>query len=199
MPRRGSRADPRDGTGLCAVLEVKAPPAGWTLLPVGTPETVASSGNFGITGQAGTSTSTAYKNSCPVTDTETIVNPTTGSEGQDEMLKFEIVCAPNGNAPFPCVAGEAYKFKGALSASLPIWPSELSYPSNDTFENVVLEVECASSASALYHPPGHVWNPKISINALKSSAVSGVFKNGINHFVLLGTDTLAAAGHGFVR
>jgi len=178
--------------------EVKAPPAGWTLLAAGTPETVLSVGSFGVTGGSGTGTTT-FKNSCPVADTETIENPTSGAEGQDEMLTFEVVCAPNGNGPFPCATGESYKFKGALSAGLPVWPSELSFPSNDTFEHAELEVECASSASALYHPPGHVWNPKIAVNALKSSAASGIFRHGINYFELLGTDSLKALGHGFVR
>ena len=116
------------------------------------------------------------------------------------MSKFGIHCAQNGGAPFPCVNGETYDLAGATNVSLPVWPSELSYPSNDTFEKVELEVVCQpSGTTALYHPPGRVWNPKIGTNALKFSAASGVFKHGINHFELIGTEQFVAAGFGYIR
>jgi hypothetical protein len=176
--------------------EVKAPPVGWALLPEGTPVKVSTSGSFSVTGEMGAA---AFKNVCGVADTERIENPVGGAEGEDEMLEFAVSCSPNGNAPFPCAAGEAYTFKGALSAGLAVWHSELEFPSNDVFETVTLKVECASTATLLYHPPGHTWNPKISVNALKVSAASGTFRHGIHHFVFVGTDSLKAAGYGFVR
>ena len=176
--------------------EVKGPPTAYTPLALFTPETLHSKAAFGIVGAVGTGPS--YKSSCEGPDTETIEN-IGPAEGIDEMTAFEVGCNEGGD-PFPCVVSEPYKIQGASNASLPAWPSELSYPSNDTFEKVNVRVTCLSSgASALYHPPGHDWNPKIGVNALKSTAASGVFKDGLNHFYFTGTDHLTAALHVDVR
>src|ERR1017187_804169 len=172
--------------------EVKGPPAAFTKLTAGTKETLNSKAGFGITGDK---SSKPFKGTCEVEDKETIENEI-GGEGIDEMTVFEAKCGPT--APFPCAAGEGYTLTGGTS--LP-WPSELVLPSNDAFEKVELEVKCLSSGvSALYHPPGHLWSPKISVNALKSSAASGVFKHGLgNYFYFVGTDTLTPVLHAEVR
>jgi hypothetical protein len=176
--------------------EVKGPPTVYAPLALFTPETLHSTAAFGIIGGVGTGPT--YKSSCEGADTETIEN-VGPAEGVDEMTAFEVGCNEGGD-PYPCAISEPYKIQGASNASLPAWPSELSYPSNDTFEDVTVRVTCIPSGnSALYHPPGHIWNPKIGVNALKSSSASGWFRHGLNHFYFTGTDHLAAVLHVDVR
>lgn len=176
--------------------EVKGPPTSFKPLPLFTSESLHSAAAFGIVGAVGSGPS--YKSGCEGADSETIENIGPG-EGIDEMTQFLVGCHEGGD-PYPCATSEPYWLEGASNASLPAWPSELTYPSNDTFEGVTIKVVCISSgASALYHPPGHVWNPKITVNALKTSAASGVFKHGLNHFYLTGTDTLVPTLHVDVR
>jgi hypothetical protein len=174
--------------------EVKASTGGWKVLPLATPETLKSSIQFGLAGQK--ASGVHFKTTCSGTDTETIENELTSTEGIDHMTTFEALCGELG--PDPCVTSETFTIKGG--ASLP-WFSELAFPSNDAFENVSLEVKCTVSGStAIYHPPGHLWNPKIATDALKSTAASGVFKGGpAKYFEILGTDTLTPTAYVKVR
>jgi hypothetical protein len=163
--------------------EVKESSGPYKKLPLATPVTVHSQSGFGITGEA---SSKPFKAACEVADTETIENEVTSEEGIDEMTAFEGPCG--GSAPHPCVNGEGYLLRGT---KLP-WFSELILPSDDAFEGVELEVECTTSLKkALYHSFGHIREPKLSANALKSATASGDFKNSPgNYFYLEGTDVL---------
>jgi hypothetical protein len=171
--------------------EVKGPPAVFTPLPAGVPETVHTTGKLNIVGKGPNG---AFKAGCATTDTEIIENEV-GGEGVDKMTAFLGQCGTSG--PFPCGTNEGFELRGG--SSLP-WPSELLPSMYDAFENVTLEVECSNHNTALYHPPGHVWSPKVITNGLKSNAASGVFKDGPGkYFWIEGTDQMKAAAHASVR
>jgi hypothetical protein len=176
--------------GSSIVIPVKGPPAAWTLLPRSSTETVNSSNTFDVLGELG---SAALKNQCEAKDIETIRNPASGGEGEGEMLHFEVNCKANGNGPFPCAPGEDCRFE-----SFGPWHAELSFPSNETFEQVELRVEYSPSGfTAVYHPPGYVWNSRIGTNALKSSLASGIFKKGPPSLQPLGDRHARASGEWF--
>jgi hypothetical protein len=164
--------------------EVKGTSGPYKKLALATPLTVHSQSGFGITGET---SSKPFKGACEVADTEVVENEPISEEGIDKMTTFEGPCG--SSAPYPCALnGEGYLLKGA---KLP-WLSELILPSYDAFEGVEVEVECLTSlAKALYHPFGHVWEPKLAVNALKSVTASGEFKHSPgNYFYLVGTDAL---------
>jgi hypothetical protein len=174
--------------------EVKGTSGGWKKLPLATTETLHSSIQLGLVGQR--ASGVHFKTTCSGTDTETIENELVSEEGIDSMTTFEALCGEVG--PDPCSTGETFTIRGG--SSLP-WPSELVYVSNDAFENVSLEVKCTVSGTPLtYHPPAHLWNPKIGTDALKSNAAAGVFKaGGGRYFYLTGTDTLTPTSYVKVR
>ncbi len=163
--------------------EVKATASGpFEKLTIGVKETLLTSGKLVYGGMSG---GKGIKGAgCVLNDTEVIENEAFG-EGIDEMTSFEAVCKPT--APAPCVASEAWRLRGL---KLP-WFSELVIGVEDVFTGVEVEVECASGAKGFYKPPGGVWHPKLSLNALKSTSASGVFKKSPgNNFYLVGTDKL---------
>src|SRR5271165_5656758 len=173
--------------------EVKSPPAAYALLAPGLVETVGSGGAMTV---AGETSGVPFKTQCELGDAETITNPANGGEGEGEMTKFFMFCGGDGAAPYPCVSGEAFTLE-----NIGAWPAELSFPSNETFEGVKVLLKCVTSGLTTgYHPPGHVWNPKLAVNVLKTSAASGIFKHaGISHFEIIGNDNLIPSAHGFVR
>jgi hypothetical protein len=174
--------------------QVKESSGGWKKLALGTPETLETKAGFNFGGHR---KSGAIKGTCTsLTDKEVIENEPISEEGIDTMTAFEANCGPTGVEP--CATGERFFVRGG--ASLP-WPSEIVFPGYDAFENVEVEVECEiSTATAKYHPPGHLWEPKIVINGLKSTSTSGVFKDGpAKYFYFLGTDTLTPTNTSYIE
>lgn len=175
--------------------ETKGPPAAWTPLAPSTKLVIITQPTMAITDKA------TFKDSCTGSDKEIAENPASGAPGQDEMVEFELACPVNGNGPFPCVAGEAYKLKGAANATpaLPPWPSKLVGNTYDVFEKVALQVECTTSnATAVYEPPGGIWVAELLPNKLKFPS-PGLFIDGAHSFSLFGNDVLKAVGFAKVR
>jgi hypothetical protein len=176
--------------------EVKTPGL-WHVLPLGQNETVKESGSIAVTGATNYSSTYNFKDGCTITGTMTIFNPTTGARGGDlEWPPMVITCPVNGNAPEPCVAGEAYKFTQVTE-----WPSLLrALGTKDEFKGVGLEVECATSGAKEFAPSvTGSWSPGLGINTFTFAAASGTFESLGTEFVFLGKVKLTPTAFAFVR
>jgi alpha-tubulin suppressor-like RCC1 family protein len=107
------------------------------LIPEGQTEPIATSGTFSVK-VPGKAKGTAVVK-CKVKDHETIVNPTGGGAGTDELTEFEASgCTAT---PTPCPAGTKVEL---IANNLP-WLTHLAAgpPITDVIEGVQLEVRCS--------------------------------------------------------